>query len=275
MAKGYSLHIGLNAVNPNHYNGWDGQLNACEADALSMAEIATGQGFETTILLTSQATRATFESCMQQYADKVQEGDIFLLTYSGHGGQIPDLNHDESDEEDETWCLFDSEIIDDEIYTMYCSFRSKVRILVFSDSCHSGTVTKLAAFKALGAAFSNESRPVYRYAPPEVMLGTYLINKAFYNPILRKPKKNKSDLKASVRLFSGCQDNQLSQDGTFNGLFTSRMMRVWADGNFKGNYAKFHKSIVKRMSDTPTQTPEHFVIGPKNKSFDAQKPFAI
>jgi metacaspase-1 len=53
------------------------------------------------------------------------------------------------------------------------------------------------------------------------------------------------------------------------------MMRVWADGNFKGNYSKFHKSIVKRMSDIPMQTPEHFVIGPKNRSFDAQKPFTI
>jgi metacaspase-1 len=168
MAKGYSLHIGLNAVDPNHYNGWDGQLNACEADALSMAEIAASQGFETTILLTNQATRATFESQMQQFADKIQEGDIFLLTYSGHGGQIPDLNYDENDEEDETWCLFDSEIIDDEIYAMYCAFKSKVRILVFSDSCHSGTVTKLAAFKALGVTLSNEPRPVFRNTPLEV-----------------------------------------------------------------------------------------------------------
>lgn len=33
MSKGYSLNIGLNAVDPNHYAGWDGELNACEADA--------------------------------------------------------------------------------------------------------------------------------------------------------------------------------------------------------------------------------------------------
>ena len=33
MAKGISLNIGLNSVDPNHYGGWDGQLAGCENDA--------------------------------------------------------------------------------------------------------------------------------------------------------------------------------------------------------------------------------------------------
>ncbi|NWF57518.1 MAG: caspase family protein, partial [Syntrophaceae bacterium] len=37
MAKGFALTIGLNAVNPKHYGGWSGELNACEADAEDMA----------------------------------------------------------------------------------------------------------------------------------------------------------------------------------------------------------------------------------------------
>ena len=40
MAKGYSLHVGLNAVDPAHYEGWDGALAACEFDADDMAELA-------------------------------------------------------------------------------------------------------------------------------------------------------------------------------------------------------------------------------------------
>ena len=31
--KGVSLHVGLNKVDPQHYAGWSGPLNACEADA--------------------------------------------------------------------------------------------------------------------------------------------------------------------------------------------------------------------------------------------------
>lgn len=34
--KGISLHIGLNRVDPAHYQGWDGKLNGCENDAKSM-----------------------------------------------------------------------------------------------------------------------------------------------------------------------------------------------------------------------------------------------
>jgi len=40
MPKGISLHIGLNAVDPKHYQGWDGVLQACELDAKDMAAIA-------------------------------------------------------------------------------------------------------------------------------------------------------------------------------------------------------------------------------------------
>jgi len=36
MTTGISLHIGLNYVDPNHYSGWDGKLNAAEYDAKDM-----------------------------------------------------------------------------------------------------------------------------------------------------------------------------------------------------------------------------------------------
>lgn len=40
MAKGISLHIGLNSVDPVHYQGWDGKLAACEFDAKDMVALA-------------------------------------------------------------------------------------------------------------------------------------------------------------------------------------------------------------------------------------------
>jgi hypothetical protein len=55
-----------------------------------------------------------------------------------------------------------------------------------------------------------------------VALRVYQNNKKFYDPILKRRDLAKAlgAVKASVLLISGCQDNQLSQDGTFNGLFT-------------------------------------------------------
>ena len=37
------------------------------------------------------------------------------MTYSGHGGQIEDVSGEEEDKKDETWCLYDGELIDDEV----------------------------------------------------------------------------------------------------------------------------------------------------------------
>ena len=58
MPVGASIHIGLNAVDPKHYSGWDGQLTACEFDANDMQALAKTQGFtKVTKRLTKRATR--------------------------------------------------------------------------------------------------------------------------------------------------------------------------------------------------------------------------
>ena len=41
MPRGYSLHIGLNHVDPDAYDGWDGRLFGCINDANAMKEICS------------------------------------------------------------------------------------------------------------------------------------------------------------------------------------------------------------------------------------------
>lgn len=278
MPKGTALTIGLNAVDPKHYGGWSGELNACEADAHDMSDIAKSAGFAVKSLLTKAGTRSRVIKEITNAAKSLKSGDIFMLTYSGHGGQLPDLNGDEDDGQDETWCLYDGELLDDEIYTLLGKFAAGLRILSFSDSCHSGTILKAAFYPPAAPArladgTSGEVR--YRNMPPEVALRTYSDNKAFYDPILRdaKLKESRAAVKASAILLSGCQDNQLSQDGTFNGLFTGTMLRVWNGGKFKGNYRAFHKTIVGRMP--PDQTSNFFRVGQLNPKFESQSPFKL
>jgi hypothetical protein len=277
-AKGISLHIGLNSVSPQHYGGWSGELNACEADAEDMADIARQKGYSSTVLLTKKGTRNQVLAAIDQAAKDLVSGDMLFLTYSGHGGQLPDKNSDEADAEDETWCLFDGEVVDDELYAKWAAFNSGVRILVLSDSCHSGTVTKFAFYQGGGRAGlrpTEREQPKYRVMPPEVALRTYKNNRAFYDPILENKElaEAKARVKASVLLISGCQDNQFSSDGTFNGLFTGTLLRVWNHGKFRGDYRKFHKSIVRSMP--PDQTPNLFLTGAANAAFLAQKPFTV
>ena len=64
------------------------------------------------------------------------------MTYSGHGGQVPDGDDEEADSSDETWVAFDRQIVDDELYELWGKFKPGVRIVVLSDSCHSGSVNR-------------------------------------------------------------------------------------------------------------------------------------
>jgi metacaspase-1 len=276
MAIGKALTIGLNSVDPKHYEGWDGELFACENDARDMADLAQSQGFEVETLLTQKATRKNVLERLKKAAGALKAGDFFLLTYSGHGGQLPDQNSDEPDALDETWCLFDGELVDDELYSMWNKFAPGVRILVFSDSCYSGTVIKEALnqpIRMLRASMGRTCR--IRSMPLEVAGRTYRANRIFYDPILKdaKLREDRSLIKASIILISGCQENQESEDGEQNGLFTGTLLRVWHEGKFKGSLKQFHKKIKERLP--AYQSPNYFLVGVANPAFENQLPFSI
>jgi hypothetical protein len=278
MAKGISLNIGLNSVDPAHYSGWEGKLIACEADAEDMAAIAESKGFSTELLLTSQATRERVDERLRAATKALASGDILLLTYSGHGGQLPDLSGDEADQEDETWCLYDGELVDDELYEKIAEAPKGARVLVISDSCHSGTVIKEAFHRSNtqeAPAVQVAAEQGYRFMPRQIAQRAYRKNKELYDPILGDTKLNdaRSRVVASALLISGCQDNQYSMDGTFNGLFTGNLLRTWNNGAFEHNYRRFHNSIVRLMP--PYQTPNYYFIGAAGPEFEAQIPFTI
>jgi hypothetical protein len=276
--RAYSLHLGLNAVDPAHYAGWDGQLSACEADAEDMLVIANFNKFtQSLVLKTKEATRDRVIREIKQAAAELRAGDLFLLSYSGHGGQVPDRNGDEDDFEDETWCLYDGQLIDDELDVLWQGFREGVRVFLLSDSCHSGTVSRRIQAGVTGLLGPQGARgpetPRFRAMPPDAATRTYQRNKAFYDELQAAIPAVGGAIKATVRLISGCHDNQLSSDGTFNGLFTSTLLRVWHGGGFQGNYVEFHEAIVRLMP--PDQTPQHSVIGKPDQAYDAQRPFQI
>jgi len=274
MANGRSLHIGVNEVDPNAYGGWSGPLNACEADADDMKALSDVAGFASKQLLTKAAKRDAVLKEIREAGKALKPGDIFFLTYSGHGGQVPDLNNEEKDGRDETWCLYDGELIDDELYACWSGFEKDVRIVVLSDSCHSGTVIKVAP-NSIGTALASgtlASSELARGMPLEVIGRAYRAQKGLYDKLQAEKPKTEDDVQASVLLISGCQDAQTSMDGPFNGAFTGALLQVWKEGAFKGTYRTFHKKIQRKLP--PTQQPNLMTVG-HGKSFARQRPFKI
>jgi metacaspase-1 len=279
MAKGIAVHVGLNSVDPRHYGGWSGNLQACENDARDMQRIAESRGFESTLLLTRDATAEAATEAMSQAAANAGEGDLVFVSYSGHGGQVPDTNSDEpGDNKDETWVLYDRQLIDDELYALWSRFHPGARIFVLSDSCHSGSVTReivdIAIPHVVAHGMVDTPTPRPKDMPRETEEATYRENKALYDGLQSSnPSGDSVDVGATVILISGCQDNQVSLDGDQNGLFTQHLREVWADGGWRGSYSRFHKAIGAKMP--PTQSPNYFVVGSSNRRFQRQTPFTV
>jgi len=279
MANGTSLHIGLNSVDPAHYTGWDGQLQACEFDAKDMERIAEAEGFDSTIMLSKEATAEAVSGAIEEASGALAKGDLLFLTYSGHGGQVPDTNSDETgDSTDETWVLYDRQLVDDELYALWAKFEPGVRIFVLSDSCHSGSVTR-DLFDALvpqivEKGMVDAQKPRTKELPRDVQDATYRANEGLYKQIQSSHEAGGDvDVRASIILISGCQDNQLSLDGDRNGLFTQTLLGVWDDGKWKGGHRKFWKTIGSKMP--PTQSPNFFRTGVSDPKFRRQTPLTI
>lgn len=263
LYRGFSLHIGLNEVDPASYGGWEGRLAGCHADAYAMALIPKWGSYEwTELLLDEQAERSHVRETIEEVSGIVEPGDTFLLTYSGHGGQLPDPESDEADHLDETWCLWDGELLDDELWTLFAKFPKWSRIIVVSDSCYAHGMVRSSLYR-------------YRSMPGAVIQTAYEAQQGLYDGIERLGREKYKDgfIKASVCWLPACQENQYAMDGRDGGLFTQALSLVWQDGAFAGDYRRFHREILRHMP--ADQSPGLEFTGRRDLNFHWSTPFKL
>lgn len=268
MSRGISVHIGVNKIDHEHYVGMT-DLDFCEADAIAMNSLAEKQGFETHLLLGRQATRDAVGAAIKSAAAELESGDLFLISYAGHGCFIPDKNKDERkekghrlDRRDETWCLYDAQQVDDERGVLWSQFAEGVRICILSDSCHSGTTARG------GVEEERPKRFKARAASREAANATYEKHQEFYDGLQHEIPQVKADL----LLISGCQDHEESgEDADLgHGNFTYALTAIYEDGAFEGNYDDLYKAVKDEMPGY--QNPNLF---PSEPAFVTERPFKI
>jgi hypothetical protein len=250
--------------------------------------VASQQGFAAGMLLTQRATRQAVLRQVRRAADLLEDGGFFWISFSGHGGQVPDRNGDEPDGLDETWCLYDGQLIDDELTTELTCFRRGVRVLVTTDCCHSGVVAR-------ELPSGSAPRKRVRMMPPSVAQRTYEAHSAFYDGLQRSASGTRAapadpdaalarvvalspttppatSFDAAVIFLAGCQDNQLAEESDEHGLFTERLLQVWNDGRFRGSYKTLRARLVASMP--PTQTPLLLTLG-ESRRFLSEQPLRV
>lgn len=283
--RAYSLHVGLNAVDPRHYADNDGKLYGCENDARAMRGLARAEGFIADMLLTGDATREAVIEGMRRAARDLRGGDQFLFTFAGHGSRITDMNGDEEANPkglmDSTLCLFDSQMIDDEFWHLCSGFQKGVRVTVVADCCHSGTMVRKGIMSlAMDATAAAPIRP--RNLPRVVAAAVEDQNRDFYERIARElPHVDRAilasvmtPLDATVIQFSACEDDQEAADGDQNGAFTAALLRVWNSGAFTGSHTALKRKLAEELAGT-AQTPGLFTPQPQDPAFARQRPFTV
>jgi len=215
VAKRYGLSVGI-----NNYPGTDNDLSGCVNDAKDWQAELKERGFEAALLLDQSATKANIVREMRSLLEKAVSGDVVVFTYSGHGTWLPDDDGDEPDNRDEALCPYDVRtgvLIDDELYELFLEAARGVRVIFISDSCHSGSVARLAP--------ASSDRKV-RFMP----LSAFLDDEprlARARKVERTPARGRS--RAGALLLSGCRDTEFSYDATFMGRPNGALTRVALD----------------------------------------------
>ena len=81
---GLAVHIGLNAVDPAHCEGWSGPLNAVRGRRERHGGHFQGVQVQADARCSRHRDPREALAAMRAAAKKLKKGDFFLLTYSGH-----------------------------------------------------------------------------------------------------------------------------------------------------------------------------------------------
>ena len=254
----------------NDYPGTHMDLQGCVNDAQDWAAALAARGYATTSLLDSQATKAEMVAAMSDLIGAAVKGDTVVITYSGHGTYQPDTDGDEADGLDEALCPYDIQLkhaalTDDEIHDIFLSRKPGVRLLLISDSCHSGTVTRAAPADPEADGARPRFMPMGNWLPDDQLpktraggVAAHVAAPSSASPFLRAYSRQLGDL-----LLAGCKEgpNNFSYDarinGRFNGAFTYYALKTLKALPPDATYTAWHKAIVKYLpSASYPQSPQ-------------------
>lgn len=195
--KRRAVVYGLDRVDPFYYNGWAGVCPGTILDATRMRDLLLSRGYDVTILLNKAATIAGVRSACEKAVAGMTAGDKLVVYGSSHGGQVRDTDGDEQGGMDSTICLWDGQLVDDEVWRFLIEIPFGVEVDFITDSCNSGT--NYRSPHRIAAALSR------------------------WNHVSRMPYSSQG-LVCSFTHMGGCDDGMSSFGGNDGGVFTNALL---------------------------------------------------
>lgn len=256
----------------NDYPGTQNDLAGCVNDVHDWAAALSDRGFGVRTLLDAQATKEGMVGAVEELIGGATAGDSLVITYSGHGTFVPDAQGDEPDARDEALCPYDigrgNALVDDEIHALFRRRPARVRLVLISDSCHSGSVIRWAP------PDRDSDVPLPRFLPPAAWLPPERLPRTAGGEV---PTRVARGTRPTVLpaggdlLLAGCQDDEFSYDARFggrpNGAFTYYALKTLETLRPGATYADWYAAIRRRLPGASyPQTPQLFG-GRRNRKF--------
>ncbi len=234
-----ALCVGIN----NYPFGDANDLKGCINDANDWARLLKKNFDFTDVkqLLDADATKANIIKGLKDLLKGAKAGDVLVFTNASHGTYDADADGDEPDY-DEAICPHDTDsnlLLDDELRVLFAGIPKQVMLTVISDSCHSGSVTRV-----LPGQYRRS-----RLLDPRVWGGRSLTSDQLRASGKSKEKFPESKMKEI--LLSGCKSNQTSADAYINkdyhGAMSYHAIKAITDAKYKITYGELHTKLLSLL----------------------------
>jgi hypothetical protein len=222
IGAGCAVHIGVDLPAAAHY-GELPTLRSAEHDARAMRDLMKEQGFEPSVLLVGRD--ATLEAVRDEIANAasvLMPGATFVLTFSGYGGVVPDI--------DRTLCLYDQQLLTSLLYGDLARLPAGVRTVIVEDSC-TRIVGEPDGVRAL---------------PDGVAAAVYERHRATYDAWAAEAARGKPSFMVPVLTLHACGTQQEAREGALFGRFTGALLSVWSAGAYLERAEPSYRDLIDR-----------------------------
>ena len=230
-------------------------LAGCVADSLLWAKTFRTLGFEITAIADKDCTRTRIVTALRDLVRKSRAGDELIFQYAGHGTQLPDTGHDESDAQDEALVPIDytqgALFIDDDLYVELQALHPDATLTLFMDCCHSGSNSRVSPRPV--PREGDQSRA--RFLPMNDAVKS-LYRKARMQLAPSSTRTAEREALPGVVHFAACRDSEYAWESNGHGEFTLAATGALVEACRQGlSNQDFLKLIVKKMGAKARQRP--------------------
>jgi hypothetical protein len=255
FAGKHGLLIGISDYRPSGLADLAGTQNDLLAMETILRDPRYGFAGNLTVLRNQEATHIGIKKAFANLADRVANGDLVYIHYSGHGSYTDNLNNDDGrgEQYDQTWISWGArstkveginryDILDDELNQWLGILINKIgssgQLILVSDSCHSASV------------YRSQDPPVTRAGRADDRI----------HPLGKKPFAF-NDLQNGI-MIGAARDRETAAeftapDGNRYGLFTWHWARALKQADPDDSWKNLFLTVQQKVNiQRPSQLPQ-------------------